>query len=73
MITQQVRCDICGKELSINEVDSNKSFLNVQINTKPTSKFQMALMENNNKKRGDLCLSCFRKVRDFIDDLKVKK
>lgn len=70
--TIKINCDICNKELKENEIQKQPQLLGLAGN-KPESKFKFGYNYEGQKKKGDLCMSCGRKLRDFIEDMKEGK
>ena len=72
MQTIKVNCDLCNKELSPNELDMKKVLLGLG-GEKPKSKNSILFVFEGQERKGELCFSCARKVRDKLEDIKEKK
>ncbi len=68
MQSLKLTCNLCGKELSINEITSKSGFLGLGEN-KAVSKNTI----NFNGKYGDLCSDCAKDLEDFIKFKKENK
>lgn len=66
----QIRCDICGKILEPQDIETNKSLLN--FSGKPISKYNFSYKLDVQRK-GDLCFGCVRAIREFIENRKEGK
>lgn len=69
-----INCDICNKPLDSNEMMSGKGFLGFGENpNKPVSRNRILVkMDGTAGQPKDLCFSCCKKVRDYIESLKLK-
>jgi hypothetical protein len=70
--TINIKCDLCNHDLKDNEMQTKASLINIG-QPKPKSKYNLSYTFDSVKKSGDLCLSCSRKIRDYIEDLKEGK
>lgn len=67
-MSQTLKCDLCGCELTNEEKTIKQGFLGIGEN-KPTSKNRIVL----NERAGDLCSDCYKQIDEFIKYLKENR
>lgn len=67
-----IYCDICNKSLAQNEIGAGKGMFGFGENpNKPAAKNRFQLkIDNLAGQPKDICFSCARKIRDYIEKLK---
>ena len=69
-----MNCNICNKTLLENEIGKDKGFMQLGMSEgKPIANNRFILkIDGGNMPANDLCFKCGRKIRDFIENLKIK-
>jgi hypothetical protein len=65
-----IKCDLCGKALQDVEVGTKQGLLQFG-GPKPVAKNAMEFTYEGARRKGDLCLTCARALRDFIEARKM--
>lgn len=65
----QIKCDLCNSPLKDNEVVVPTSIINIGT-SKPKAKSHLTFKFDGSIKDGDLCFSCARQFRDYIESKK---
>lgn len=68
---QQIKCDMCNSLLKDNEIVLPNGIIN--ISNKPKSRYNIMFTYEGQLRKGDLCIACARKIRNYIEDIKEGK